>query len=186
MKHHLIMLVEGPRDVLDEYAIHVEERSIDNIINGKVVRSVQVSRQFKFHLNMPSDFFLLPKEWTDEFSRLTKVFADYHIFLASAFATMVRWMMWKHRQEENTGESADHALLKAQRVSLCTDWEYLRGTVAMIDACLESSAEGMGVYHPMKLGMYSKDEYQWWQTSVQLPVSDEVRSVFNDTMRTRY
>jgi hypothetical protein len=43
MKHHLIMLVEGPRDVLDEYAIHVEERSIDNIINGQVVRSLQVS-----------------------------------------------------------------------------------------------------------------------------------------------
>ena len=180
MKHHLIMLVEGPREVLDEYAISVKERSVENIIDGKIVRSVQVSRQFKFHMKMDSDFLLLPMEHSNEFCRLAEVFAKYHIFLESAVPTMVRWMKLKHRKrKKNAGEGADHALVQTQSVSLCTDWDGLRGRVAMIDACLETSAaEGMGLYHPIKPDMYGHEQYQRLQAAVQLPISDEVRSIF--------
>ena len=180
MKHHLIMLVEGPREVLDEYAISVKERSVENIIDGKIVRSVQVSRQFKFHMKMDSDFLLLPMEHSNEFCRLAEVFAKYHIFLESAVPTMVRWMKLKHQQrKENAGEGADHSLVQTQSVSLCTDWDGLRGRVAMIDACLETSAaEGMGLYHPIKPDMYGHEQYQRLQDAVQLQISDEVRSIF--------
>ena len=186
MKHHLIMLVEGPREVLDEYAISVEERSIEHNIDGTIVRSVQVSRQFKFLLNRPADFFLLPMEWTEEFSRLAEVFAQYHTFLEAALATIVPWILSRQRKKENAREGVDHEFLKVQSVSLCTHWApIIRGTAEMVDACLEQSAEGMGLYHPVKLGKIGIEEYQRWQTTVQLPLSDEVRSVFKTGNRTR-
>ena len=173
MKRHLVMLVEGPRDVLDQYAISVEERSVENRINGKIVRSVQVTRQFKFFLNMLADFFLLPMEWADEFSRLATVFADDDVFLESAVVTMGRWMISKNHQKKNTSgeDGTEQNLLRAQSIPLCTSWFKNRGNIAMIYACVEQSREeGMGLYHPFKIGSGGIERYKRWQTIVQRPI----------------
>jgi hypothetical protein len=183
MKRHLIMLVEGPRQVLDPYAISVDERSIENQINGETVRSIQVSRQFKFLLNMQADFFLLPMEWADEFSRLAEVFATDDVFLESAVVTMGRWIMSKHenKKDSTSGEGTDQKL-RAQNIPLCTTWYKNRGKVAMIDTCLKQSAEGMGLYHPFKIGSVGIDEFKRLQAIVQRP-SPEARMALAATER---
>jgi hypothetical protein len=173
MKRHLVMLVEGSREVLDPYAITVDERSIENQINGETVRSIQVSRQFKFLLNMQADFFLLPMEWADEFSRLAEVFATDDNFLESAVITMGRWMMSKHenKKDSTSGKGTDQKL-RAQNIPLCTTWFKNRGKVAMIDTCLKQSAEGMGLYHPFKIGSVGIDEFKRLQAIVQRPAPE--------------
>jgi len=185
MKRHLVMLVEGPRKVLDQYAVSVEERSVENRINGETVRSLQVIRQFKFLLNMQADFFVLPMEWADEFSRLVTVFANDDVFLESAVVTIGRWMMSKHPKKNTSGEDgADHKLL-AQNIPLCTTWYKNRGKVSMIDACLKQSGEeGMGFFHPIKIGTVGIEEFTRLQAIVQRP-TPEARMALQVTQRRR-
>jgi hypothetical protein len=181
MKYHLSMLVEGPRDILDDYAISVEKRSVENKINGAIVRSVQVSRQFQFISKMQSDFALVPMEWADEFSRLASVFAEHYIFLESAIPTMIRWMMARH-QKQNVGSGAEPQM-QSQSIPLCTTWDDSRDRVAMIDVCLGRSTEGMCVYHPFKLlTKKNKRVFRLWQEMIQRPVP-EVRDVLDTLLK---
>ena len=178
------MLIEGPRDVLDQYAVSVEERSVENRINGETVRSVQVTRQFKFFLNMQADFFLLPMEWADEFSRLATVFADDDVFLESAVVTMGQWMISKHQKRNTSGEDGTDPKLLAQSIPWCTRGGEIRGKVAMIDACIEQSGEGMGVYHPFKIGSVGILEYTRLLAIVQRSIP-EARVALEVTERRR-
>ncbi len=126
------------------------------------------------------DFLLVPTMYKDLFARIARLFIDDGVFLECAFPTIILWLLQEeHRQKNGSAKNffAPPVLLEQETTftPVCTSWnkgnDTTRGTVEMIEKCLEEPVE-YGMYHPVKLSTYSASEYSQWLDRLQQPAKE--------------
>lgn len=89
-----------------------------------------------------SDFLYIPKKFGKTFIETAQVFVDYGVFLECAVPTIVDILRHFHNASISTA-------------NLCTEWIGLkRGTLAMVNGCLNNRVAAYRLFHPFKLKVH--------------------------------
>jgi hypothetical protein len=123
---------------------------------------------FYFHGFAQADMMLVPTKYAELFAQAARPHIDQMVHLECALPT-IAYQVQRMEMASNNNKHVDAS--PSRTASLCTSWEYyeVRGTLKMLQTCINKRPVGYDMYHPFKIGKFGSAGYKEWLHRVQKP-----------------